>query len=591
MGLSLKERKYIKNGLPAYDPGKTADVMAGTAATLQSAGNLAAGISNAKSFNTTTDDYIQKYGTTQMNVNDIGYTKYNDINISREMDLVKAENTRNTINTTLTGIGTGVGAGATIGMIAGEGGGPIGAAIGAGVGALGGLVAGLIGGNSRKHAAERELAAAQDKVNRLSDMNRSYAMTSSLQQDQALKYGNQEGQTLFSYHGGKPAEDANGNVGMQTAWGDKGETMYDTITKNSHIIPHGDNDTARISVKDTDAIFGNTRNPFTGNTFKEDAAPLAVVNEFINKNRPKTQDKTTQRVYEAVTNQARQKAVAGLDRLSEQMKYAFALEGKSYGTMPKLEKGYIDPYYNIASGILGGAAGLSQYLQALNDTPYKPDTYVANPYQNRGLNTLAGLRINPYNTIQQLRNAEARTNYAVNASGGLNTAQKQLFRQSGLSTTQQNIANALQQIQAQNNQYKAAYANAALQYGQNEAQRRQQANQYDLEYYTRSHAARQQGMQMGIRNMLDTFNQYAANEFKRQQGNYMLDLYRQRGKLDKERLNWEMNNSSKTYIPNSVSIPWNNNMFTKNSIFNTPASTFFGVPAMLANPSWRYPIK
>lgn len=237
-----------------------------------------------------------------MNVNDVGYTKYNDINISREMDLVKAENTRNTINTTLTGIGTGVGAGATIGMMIGQSATPIGAAIGAGVGALGGLVAGWVGGNSRKHAAERELAAAQDKVNRLSDMNRSYAMTSSLQQDQALKYGNQEGQTLFSYHEGKPAEDANGNIGMQTAWGNKGETMYDTITKNSHIIPHGDNDTARISVKDTDAIFGNTRNPFTGNTFKEDAAPLAVVNEFINKNRPKTQDKTTQRVYEAVTN-------------------------------------------------------------------------------------------------------------------------------------------------------------------------------------------------------------------------------------------------------------------------------------------------
>jgi len=46
-------------------------------------------------------------------------------------------------------------------------------------------------------------------------------------------------------------------------------------------------------------------------------------------------------------------------------------------------------------------------------------------------------------------------------------------------------------------------------------------------------------MQMGIRNMLDVFNQYAANEFKRQQGNYMLDLYRQRGALDRERLNWE----------------------------------------------------
>lgn len=540
MGLSLKERKQINNGLPSYEKGKLGDIMAGAATTLQGAGNLAAGISNAKSFNTTTDDYIQKYGTTQMNVNDIGYTKYNDINISREMDLVKAENTRNTINTTLTGIGTGLGAGATTGMMIGGSAGPIGAAIGAGVGLLGGLAAGLVGGNSRKHAAERELAAAQDKVNRLSDMNRSYAMTSSLQQDQALKYGNQEGQTLFSYKKGKPSfvpQLVNTFRGLEVGIPNANTQEGEIINKpgvSSAPVDRGPNDNAKSYVEDSTRVITKEYAKF--------AMPWARLQMEIDKHMGKS--KANDKVY----SELRKRTQAEVDKVGDVFERDYIAKNVKRGAdgLPGFKDGYIDPYSNIASSLFGGAAGLSQYLQALNDTPYKPDTYVANPYQNRGLNTLAGLRINPYNTIQQLRNAEARTNYAVNASGGLNTAQKQLFRQSGLSTTQQNIANALQQIQAQNNQYKAAYANAALQYGQNEAQRRQQANQYDLEYYTRSHAARQQGMQMGIRNMLDTFNQYAANEFKRQQGNYMLDLYRQRGALDRERLNWEMGKNSNT---------------------------------------------
>lgn len=229
--------------------------------------------------------------------------------------------------------------------------------------------------------------------------------------------------------------------------------------------------------------------------------------------------------------------------------------------MPRFADGYASWVPNAISGLAGTGVGLYQYLQAANDEPYNPETYVANPYQARGLNTLAGLRINPYNITQQLRNAEARTAYAVNASGGLNTAQRQLFRQSGLATTQQNIANMLQQVQAQNNQYRAAYADAALRYGESEAQRRQQANQYGLEYYTKAHAARQQGMQMGVRNMLDTLNQTTANEFKRQQFNYMLDLYRDRNKLDWEKFNRSANNNQQqptTSTPAIVYPKWGN---------------------------------
>jgi hypothetical protein len=61
--------------------------------------------------------------------------------------------------------------------------------------------------------------------------------------------------------------------------------------------------------------------------------------------------------------------------------------------------------------------------------------------------------------------------------------------------------------------------------GNTKAQRRQQANAYNEDYAASSHAARQQGIQMGMRNMLDQLQQYNANEFKRDQYNSTLKLY------------------------------------------------------------------
>lgn len=60
--------------------------------------------------------------------------------------------------------------------------------------------------------------------------------------------------------------------------------------------------------------------------------------------------------------------------------------------------------------------------QAYMNKPKKPDTYVANPYENEALTTLAGLRVNPYPIMGQLRSAEARTNRATDIAGGLSGA-------------------------------------------------------------------------------------------------------------------------------------------------------------------------
>jgi hypothetical protein len=80
------------------------------------------------------------------------------------------------------------------------------------------------------------------------------------------------------------------------------------------------------------------------------------------------------------------------------------------------------------------------------------------------------------------------------------------------------------------------YANALMSAGNEAAQRRQQANQYNTEYAANAHASKLQGEQMGVRNYIDYLNQYMANEFKRKMGMGMLSLYQEDTDRDKSKI-------------------------------------------------------
>ena len=208
------------------------------------------------------------------------------------------------------------------------------------------------------------------------------------------------------------------------------------------------------------------------------------------------------------------------------------------GKLPKLAEGWAG---NFIPAAIGTAASLEQMLSAYRNKPYRPNSYSSNPYELEGLTTLAGLRINPYPIINQLRSAEARTNRAVDIAGGLSGGQRSAARLAALNTTQNNISNLLSNIQQQNNAYKSAYAQAALTAGQQSRQARMSANQWDYDMYARAHAARNKGIQTGIANMLSQIQQYQANEFKRRQFNETMDLYRADQKQRNEYNNWMKN--------------------------------------------------
>lgn len=180
---------------------------------------------------------------------------------------------------------------------------------------------------------------------------------------------------------------------------------------------------------------------------------------------------------------------------------------------------------NAISSGLGLLAGYNQYTDAKNQSVYKPDTYVRNPYSGKANSILAGLRPNELPIINSILKERDAANYGLVNSGGLTTAQKYLGRIATARNSQANIYNALANLQNMHNQYRSAYANSLLQQGAQEAANQMAAMRADNDVYMRGHAARQQGMQVGMQNMLAQLQQGIANEEKRRMFNKMYGLY------------------------------------------------------------------
>jgi len=108
--------------------------------------------------------------------------------------------------------------------------------------------------------------------------------------------------------------------------------------------------------------------------------------------------------------------------------------GKEYknGKLPGFKEGYLG---NLIPSGLGMLASVGQYLDASSQDLRSPQIYSANPYEQSALNDLAGLRINQYPIINQINNATARADYALNKSGGLSGYQRSRLRTANLYNT------------------------------------------------------------------------------------------------------------------------------------------------------------
>lgn len=490
---------------------------------------------NGAQYENTSADLLQNAGRSNSSINGVGYELQNSVDSNREMQLEHRQNVSNTAKST----GSGIAAGAAIGSIVPG----IGTAVGAVAGGIVGLVGGLFGSGKRHAKARRAIREANEQANRTNNFNRDVAMTTGMQLDFNQKYGNTEDQVLYAKHGkdmnkkGKTigfgaVETAEGlKNGPQNAWVSAGEGIYNPSTGYARLITHGQNDTAKANLKAEDVVFGDLKNPETGKTFKKDAAQYILAKENLNKKRPKTNDETTLKVFEATSKPIADALDAKLQDLAKVQERTRAIT--DYTGMLKAKHGKnCFPGFKLGGWLdnaipsgLGMLTGVGQYFDARNQDVYRPNTYVRNPYETRALADLNSLRVSPYPIMRQLRDAEARGRYQIANSGGLSGAQRYLANVAMTANTQSNIANTLAQIQQTNLGYRSAADQAMLSAGAQDAANRMNALRADNDVYMRSHAARQQGMQMGIQNFMAALQQYSANEYKRRMGNATIDLY------------------------------------------------------------------
>ena len=504
-----------------------------------------------------TNELLSDSGTTNSIGNGFQYTHQNDINTQNETNELNKENTGNTMKSAASGAALG----ATVGSIVPG----VGTLIGGAVGGIAGAITGIFGGAHRKRVLRRRMFNAQQNANRYNSFNQSSAQSDYLQQNYSsqhddtdndvinAKRGKDQNMILPGFKHGKGVYTSVGKVNAQpnsrVAAGESIIDGIDDVNKTTgHVVKEGklNQDTNYSNLNKDSIVLGGDRDMRNGYTFRDQALPYTAALEKINnKYESRTNDKLNKlrgvvgkesdNVQQAEVNKLKQPIVSKLKDLADQQSYQHQLE-QQYSNQMNMYPGYangktgipkMDWLSNAIPSAIGSAASLGQYFQAKNQDIHTPDIYAQNPYEGAALNTLASLRYNPYQVTKAIQEQNAKNMYAINRAGGLSGAQKYLATvASGLQTNGQ-IADAMYKSQDQNNQYKQMYANALMSAGNEAAQRRQQANQYNTEYAANAHASKLQGQQVGIHNYLDYLNQYVANEYKRRMGNGMLSLYQE----------------------------------------------------------------
>ena len=536
-----------------------------------SIGNAFGGVKSASNI-------LDESGTSYSNGLGYGYQKVNDIDYDKQLTEVRKESQANTLKSTTTGASLGSSIGSVVG--------PVGSVIGGAIGAVGGFITGLFGAGHRKRKMQRRLEEARVRGINMNGYNQSAAQSDYIANQYYNENGTTQDDVLYAKRGKDAGYKGSENISSRnvlTSLGKTdanpnarvaaGESIIDNINNVSqttgHVVKTGvpGKDTNLANLQNNTIVLGQDIDWRNGMTFKDQSMPYTLALEKINKKyENRTNDKLNKlrgrlgydsdKFQQEQVNKIKQPIVDKLKDLSNQQAIQHQQYGQMYteGNLPGFERGYngsnygyIEPANWMSNAVpmgIGMLSSIGQYFNAKNQSIHTPDIYAGNPYEQAALQEQAKLRLNPYRSIQRIYDQDSMNRYNINRAGGLSGAQKYLANVAAGVSTQQNIADTIQKAQEINNQYRSRWAEMAGNLGGQTAQRRQQANQYNTEYASQAHAARQQGMQMGLRNFLDYIQQYAANEYKRKTGNGMLSLYQQKVDMDRDNMRRYYNNDN-----------------------------------------------
>ena len=341
----------------------------------------------------------------------------------------------------------------------------------------------------------------------------------------------------------------------------KGESIINYNTGNASLVTKGikGRDTEGSSVQDNDnnVIAGNDKDYIGylhGKTpglmsFADQVAPITarvqMLNSLIKDNKHpelSSLSKVTKQINTNEVDKVRKPLMNQMKEITDRQAYQHDMKDKYNAYMASLNNKYNcgknkyncgkSKYADGKEDLMLGLGRLipsviesGELLNWVKNKPKGSNVYASNPYSAAALQKLSQLKYSPYNELRASQNAERRAAYALNQSGGLTGSQKYLGKVASGIAGMKEDADIYRNAQLQNDKYSQNWAEAALQAGEQQAQRRQAANQYDYETYARAQGARTKGIETHLAGLSALAQKSIADRIKKNQFDTIVGLY------------------------------------------------------------------
>ena len=353
-------------------------------------------------------------------------------------------------------------------------------------------------------------------------------------------------------------------VGPTNSMVGKGESIIDYTNGTGTLVTKGkvgvDNQPSSVRQDDRNVIAGNDIDWTNGVKFSQQIAPLTAKLQMYNDIEKKANkkpgmsslSKQTMQLQNAQLERAKAPILQAMKNITDRQEKQHQIEdyaaqfkancGKDrFANGKSMWEGMKDSFNNwtkAGKGKVSNATLDMGYMipavlekQMLNhwmkENPLMPNIYAANRYGQSALQTLNRLRVNPYNQLQALNQNDRAAYYRMQQNGGYTGGQRQAGRVALALGNARNVADVLNNADLQNNKYRQDWATAALAEGNQDAARRQAANQYAWEAYNRAHGAKTKGIETHLSNLGLIGQKWLSQRIKNKQYGDVLDMYQQ----------------------------------------------------------------
>lgn len=582
--------------------GGTLGTAASVAGALYGLYDLSSGL--AKGPNIPTAEMMdQSHNEVTQSINGINYTTKNLGDTSAYDRMLKYGENNRILSNSISGIGAGVGSALAAGSLLGTSLGPLGIIGGGLIGGLIGGIGSLFGRGRRKRELQRRKNALTESYANANDQAESVAASQGLrnQFDEdtyggTSLYNADKGKTAVNYNLiNKPSNSGYGMVfdkdgyhmGPINSKVGKGETIVNFDEGKMTYIDKGkkraDDQYSSVQEGDNNYIAGNDIDWTNGRSFADQVAPLSkqyTKNEKLRKSieSNKYADNKTKELNLRQLDLMQQQLVESTKEPLNRQEMQHKIQNRYDGTMPQYDGGKFNLNW-LQPLIYAGAYGIpnKQYNYYKESAPQAANSYIPNTNANQAIGILSQMRFDPYQQVQQVRDAYRQGLYNINQQGGLSAGQRTKMMLAHSDNYMANMAKLYGEANDINNKYKQVYAQALMEAGEKDAIRRQTALSQQQQAYREAVARRLLGMENANQGRLNLISALGKNIFQQQQyestqdyNNRLINLYDRQADLNEKVFNKQKNTNQ--YDFNTYYNP-----FTKYNSLNDKLNNMFNI--------------